>query len=277
MNDRFPSLGVGLGYRRAFRAPLFLDRRAVDFLEITADHFFAPTPEVARELDLLAAHFRLIPHSLDLSLGSAEGLDRAYLDELAALVDRLDPPWWSEHVAFTRAGGVEIGHLCPVPFSRESLDVLCANIDEARRAIGRPLILENITRPVEMPSTEMTEAEFLAELTELSGCGLLLDVTNLFTNATNHGLDPRALLDELPLDRVVQIHFAGGHWHDGVLIDSHSRPTAPEVWDLLEAVLEQVAIPAMTLERDEDLPLFDEIAAELGRARAIGRRHGRWA
>jgi uncharacterized protein (UPF0276 family) len=262
-----PTLGVGLGFRAPFLADLFSDRERVDFLEITADHFLGASPEALRMLDLLADHFPLIPHGLRLSLGSAEGVDEEYLEALAGLVRQLDPPWWSEHVAFTRAGGVDIGHLAPLPFTREALGVLCRNIDAARRRIDVPLILENITYNVAMPGAEMGEADFLTELLDRSGCGLLLDVTNLHTNAVNHGLDAADFLDRLPLDRVVQLHVAGGHWHESVLVDSHSSSTPPEVWALVEAVVAHAPVKGVILERDEDLPPFDELLGELDRAR----------
>ncbi len=277
MISSLPTLGVGLGFREPFRAELFLHREGVDFLEVTADHYLDAPPEKRRELELLADHFTLIPHGLGLSLGSAEGLDGAYLDALADLVRRLDPPWWSEHVAFTRAGGVDIGHLAPLPFTQEALEVLCANIAAVRRRIDVPLILENITYTVALPGAEMDEAEFLSALLGRTGCGLLLDVTNLHTNAVNHGLDPIGILGRLPLDRVVQLHFAGGLWHDGTLVDSHSRPTPPAVWALLEEVLARAPVKGVILERDEDLPPFGELLAELDRARSVGRRHRRWA
>jgi uncharacterized protein (UPF0276 family) len=271
-----PTLGVGLGFREPFRGDLFLARDRVDFLEITADHYFDPSPEKARELALLADHFTLIPHGLNLSLGTAEGLDPDYLGKFEALVTRLNPPWWSEHVAFTRAGGFEIGHLAPVPFSREALDVLEANIAEATRRIGTPLIVENITYTIPLPGREMGEGSFLAELTRRTGCGLLLDVTNLYTNAVNHGFDPSEVLDQLPLDRVVQLHFAGGEWHDGQLLDSHARPTSPEVWSLLEEVIARAPIKGIILERDDDFPPFGEILDEVARARSLMKAHGRW-
>jgi uncharacterized protein (UPF0276 family) len=272
-----PALGSGLGFREPMRSALFLNRDRVDFLEITIDHYLEATPEKIDELDLLLDHFRLIPHGLNLSLGSAEGIDPAYLDQVAAVVKRIDPPWWSEHVAFTRAGGVEIGHLAPLPFTREALDVLCGNIAEVRRRIDTPLILENITYSVVLPGAEMTEEEFLSELLERADCGLLLDVTNLHTNATNLGRDPMAFLDRLPLDRVVQLHFVGGHWRDGMLIDSHSAPTPPEVWSLLETVVRRAPVKGIILERDEDFPPFEDLLEEVDRGREIGRRFGRWA
>ena len=275
-NAALPSLGAGLGFREPFLSELFLHRTQVDWLEIVTDHYLDPTPEKAQELELLSAHFPLIPHGLDLSLGSAEGLDDAYADQVAALVNRLRPPWWSEHIAWTRAGGIRIGHLTPLPFTREALGVLCRNIAAMQRRTDIPLILENISYTVALPGAEMTEAQFLTEVVEQTGCGLLLDVTNLYANAVNFGGDPVAALDALPMERVVQLHFVGGRWQNGLFVDSHSHPTPPEVWGLMEEVLARAPVKGVLLERDENLPPFAELAAELERARGLGRRQGRW-
>lgn len=272
-----PSLGAGLGYRPRYRAGVFLHRPEIDFLEITADHYLHAPRGKQAELDLLASHFTLIPHGLDLSLGSADGLDRDYLGKLAALVRSVRAPWWSEHVAMTRAGGVQIGHLAPLPFTREAVDVVCRNIAHAQSVIDTPLILENITYDVRFPGAEMTEAQFLGEIAERTGCGLLLDVTNLHTNSVNHGFDAVEALAALPLDRVVQLHFAGGYWEGGRLIDSHSRPVMPETWSLMNETLRRAPnVRGVILERDEKLPAFDELLDDIARARDAGRRHGRW-
>jgi uncharacterized protein len=276
MQTNLPTLGVGLGFRPPFLSELFLNRQRVDFLEITAEHYMDASPEKARELELLAEHFPLIPHGLNLSLGSAEGIDAEHVEKLAKLVRRLDPPWWSEHIAFTKAGGVEIGHLAPLPLTHEAVDVLCRNIDTVRQQIDTPLILENITCPLRLPGDEMSEAEFLSELLERSDCGLLLDVTNLYTNARNHGENLVAALERLPWERVVQLHFVGGVEEDGVWIDSHSQPTPPEVWELMETVAARAPVKGIILERDENFPPFAELCGELERARAIGRQHRRW-
>lgn len=275
--ERLPALGVGLAFREPLRGDVFLRRAEIDFLEITADHYLDAAPEKERELDLLREHFPLVPHALDLSLGSAEGVDRAYLRKLARLVRRLDPPWWSEHVAFTRAGGIEIGHLAPTEFSPEAARVFARNVSEVRAHIDAPLILENITYTVTSPAAAWGEAEFLTEVLELTDCGLLLDVTNLHINSVNHGYDFRAFLERLPLGRVVQLHFVGGHRHGGELIDSHSERTPEEVWDIMDGVLARAPVRGAILERDENLPPAAELLAELGRAREMGRRHGRWA
>lgn len=272
-----PTLGVGFGFRTPYRGDLFLHRQEIDFLEITADHYMEAPVEKQQELELLATHFTLIPHGLNLSLGSAEGIDPAYVETFAQLVRKVNPPWWSEHIAFTRAGGVEIGHLSPLPFTHETIDILAENITRVRQVMGAiPLILENITYMVEMSGAEMSEGEFLTRLLERTDCGLLLDITNLYTNAVNHGYNLSEVLDQLPLERVVQLHFAGGFWDHGVLIDSHSHPVPTDVWDLMDEVLARAPVKGVILERDEDLPPFAELLIELRRAHEIGRKHGRW-
>jgi len=276
MFSNLPNLGVGLGFRYPFRGDLFLRRQQVDFLEIIADHYLDSTKEQLEELDLLASHFTLIPHAINLSLGSAEGVDPEYIRKLAGLIRHLNPPWWSEHISYTRAGGVDIGHLSPLPFTGEAIDTICSNIAQVRRSIETPLILENITYTVAFPFSEMDEASFLEEVLERSGCGLLLDVTNVYTNSVNHGYDPVEFLDRLPLDRVVQMHFVGGHWQDGVLVDSHSHSTPDEVWKLMEAVMARTQVKGVVLERDENLPPFDELIAELKQVRRLGRMHAQW-
>lgn len=291
MLANIPVLGVGLGYREPFKAGLFLHRKAIDFLEVTADHFFgdssdkatvgktgpiSPTSAAGRDLALLKAHFPLIPHALNLSLGSAEGLDSGYLHQLAAVIEAVDPPYWSEHIALTKAGGVEIGHLSPVPFSRESTAIVARNIRTAQDLIARPLILENITYHVRLPFSDLDEAAFLGELLDVTSCGLLLDVTNLHTNSVNHRFDAVEFLRRLPPDKIVQLHFVGGHWRNGTLIDSHSHTTTPEIWSLLDEVLKYAPVKGMILERDENIPPFAELIPELEQARALGRKHGRW-
>ncbi|WP_242045676.1 MULTISPECIES: DUF692 domain-containing protein [unclassified Calothrix] len=276
MLSQLPTLGAGLGFRQPFKSDLFLNRLQVDFLEIVAEHYLDSPWHKQQELELLAAHFPIIPHAINLSLGSAEGLDVDYLRKLAALVKQLNPPWWSEHICFTKAGGVDIGHLSPLPYTKEAVEVVCRNIAEVRRWIDVPFIVENITYMVTFPGAEMTEAQFLGEIVERADCGLLLDVTNLHTNAVNHGYNVDDFLNQLPLERIVQLHFVGGHWHDGVLIDSHSQSTPMEVWQLMDKVVAQVPVKGIVLERDENLPLFSELVGELQQAREIGRSHQRW-
>ena len=181
-------------------------------------------------------------------------------------------------MAFTRAAGVELGHLAPAPFTRQALDALCANIDRARRAIPKPpLIVENITYTMRSGQPEMSEGEFLATLCRESGCGLLLDVTNLWLNAQRYRYDPVAFLDSLPLERVVQLHFVGAERRGQEWVDSHGSATSPEIWELFRAVVERAPVKAAILERDRNLPVFSELIEEVRTAARIGREAGRWS
>ena len=261
---------IGLGFREQFRSDVFLNRGEIDFLEITIDHYLDASPKKSAELDLLAAHFPLILHGLNLSLGSAEGVDEKYLEKVAALIERIKPVWWSEHICFTKAAGIDIGHLAPVPFTSEAVEVLVENIEKVKSVVKAPLILENITYMVQFPFAEMDEAAFLREVIERTDCGLLLDVTNLYVNSKNHGYDWREFLDKLPLERVIQLHFVGEHFHQNRHIDAHADKTQNEIWEVFAEVCRRANnLKGAILERDENLPPFTEIMEELQTARRL--------
>lgn len=265
------NLGVGIGFREQFRADLFLHQNKIEFLEITADHYLDAKEQKIEELKLLKEHFQLVPHSLELSLGSAEGIDEIYLEKLAELVEFVNPPWFSDHLCYTKSGAVKIGHLAPVPYTKEAVKVFVRNILRVKNRIKTPLILENITYLVRFPSSEMSEAEFIRRVTEETDCGLLLDVTNLYINSKNFDSDWRRFLDEIPLERVVQLHFVGSQKHGKRLIDAHANRTEDEIWDVFREVCSRCDIKGAVLERDENFPPFSEILEELEIARDIQR------
>ncbi|MBC7475404.1 MAG: DUF692 domain-containing protein [Candidatus Sericytochromatia bacterium] len=264
-----PELGVGLGYRANLRSEIFFHQDKIDFLEIIAEHYIDMTPEKESELELLKNHFILIPHAINLSLGTAETIDQEYLIKLAKLIKYLNPPWWSEHICFTKAGGIDIGHLSPLPFTNEAIDVVCNNIAQIKKIIDTPLILENISYLLTLPGQEMDESEFISRILEKSDCGLLLDVANVYINSVNLNYDPITFLKNLPLERVIQLHFAGGHWYKSVLIDSHSQNTPDEIWDLMKKTIELCNPRGIILERDENFPEFCELLNEINHARKI--------
>ncbi|MBA3692279.1 MAG: DUF692 domain-containing protein [Acidobacteria bacterium] len=269
MIKNLPNLGIGIGFREQFRADLFLHQTEIDFLEITADHYFDVSARKFEELELLKQHFRLIPHGLNLSLGSAEGIDENYLEKFAQLVDLVKPAWFSDHICFTRSGGKEIGHLAPVPYTNEAIKVFIKNISRVKARIYTPLILENITSAIRFPSSEMSESEFITRILEETDCGLLLDITNLYINSKNFGFDWREFLDELPTERIVQLHFVGTHEHNNRLIDAHAHKTNAEIWDVFREVCSRANVKGAILERDENFPPFEEILNEIQTAREL--------
>jgi uncharacterized protein len=260
-------LGVGIGWRAEI--DLTIARMpGVDWVEIVAENVDAAavpaTLSALRECGL-----PVVPHGVSLSLGGTEPLDQARLAHLAALAETLRSPLVSEHVAFCRAGGMEAGHLLPVPRTRAALDVLAENVAAAAAALPVPLAVENIAALIRWPEDEMTEAEFLTELVDRTGVLLLLDVANLYTAQVNFGADPVATLDALPLEKVAYTHVAGGVLRDGLWHDTHAHRVSAEILDVLAALADRVAVPGVLLERDDAYPSDAELAAELGAIRAV--------
>lgn len=262
-----PRLGVGIGWRREI--DLSIARLpGVDFVEVVAEDVDPHAPPPA----LLALRRRGVPvlaHAVGLSLGGAEPLDRTRVAHLAAVADALESPVVSDHVAFTRAGGLDSGHLLPVPRTREALDVLVGHVREAQAELPVPLALENIAGLMRWPHNELTEAQFLTELVERTGCLLLLDVANLYADACNLGVDAAALLAGIPLERLAYVHVAGGLRADGLYHDTHAHAVPPPVYDLLAALCALVDPPGVLLERDDRFPVDSELAAELDGIRGV--------
>lgn len=275
--SRIPGrLGLGLGWRvpLAGLAASLSEPGAspgLGFVEVIAEAVDAAAPP--RHLDELRERgVRVVPHGLTLSLGGAEvpGPDR--LDHLARLATRLGSPLVSEHIAFVRAGGMDTGHLLPVPRTHAALDVLVANVEAAQAALPVPLALEHVAAVFEWPDAEMDEAEFLRALLDRTGAMLLLDAANLYANARNHGFDALEWLDRAPLDRLAYVHVGGGTVVDGVYHDSHRHPVVDGVLDLVEELCARVAPPGVLLERDDDFPPTAVLAAELDAIRAAVAR-----
>ncbi len=194
------------------------------------------------------------------------------MEKFAELIEKVQPEWCSEHLCFTKSGGVDIGHLSPVPFTKESLKVLIRNISQVKNRIKTPLILENITYMFRYPFGRNGRSRIFANILKETDCGLLLDVTNLYINSVNHGYDWQKFLDKLPMERVVQLHFVGGHRHKNLLIDSHSQKTQDEIWEVFREVCQRSEVKGAILERDENFPPFAEILEELQTARSLSEK-----
>lgn len=268
-----PALGSGIGFRRELKQAILDARAEIDFVEVVAEQYAGDARQL-EELQELTRVFTVIPHGVGLSIGSPT-LDREYLRAIKRVSDACGSPYYSEHLAVTRAPGIDIGHLAPVWFTEP---VLARTADHVRRVqdlLGKPLVLENVTYLFEIPGARMTQTDFFARLVEATGCGMLLDLTNLHTNATNHHFDALAFLDELPLDRVVQLHLAGGYWADGMLIDGHCEPVEHGTWALLDQLVARLPVKASILEHDANFPAeFDVLLDQVRRARtAIARSH----
>ncbi|MFF4323456.1 DUF692 family multinuclear iron-containing protein [Streptomyces sp. NPDC001568] len=267
-----PYLGSGLGYRTEISAEIDACPEAADWLEIITEHYLDAPPDARESLRQLRRHHRLVPHGLELSLGAPEEPATGYVDALAALVAEIDAPWFSDHLCFTRAGGISLGTLVPLPRLRGIAADVGRRAQRVQDAVGVPLLLENITYYLDLPSP-LTEAQFITEVMEHCDCGLLLDLTNLDINSRNHGYDAEQFLGTIPLERVVQVHLAGGTEgdEDHMATDTHSAPVPEAVWHLLGRLVNRTpSVRATLVERDQDFPDdFGELSAELSRARGI--------
>jgi uncharacterized protein len=260
-------LGVGIGWRPEI--DLTVERLpGVDFVEVVAENLHVGhLPESV--LLLRERGVPVLPHAVSLSLGGAEPVDAGRVAHLAALAEALDAPLVSDHVCFVRAGGLDSGHLMPLPRTRDALDVLVANVKAAQQDLPVPLALENVAALLDWPDGELTEGQFLAELVDRTDCHLLVDVANLYANARNLGTDVARFLDEIPLERLAYVHVAGGEEHQGVYHDTHAHAVLPEVLDVLAQLRARVDPPGVLLERDDDYPADAELAAELAAIRAV--------
>ena len=265
-----PFAGFGLGLRKQQYGE-FLERQVpVDFVEIISENFMVDGGRPRDILRRVRERYQVAMHGVSMSIGSADGLDRAYLERLKTLTDEIDPLFISDHLSWSRIDAFNSHDLLPLPYTDEVLDLVCANIAIAQDALGRAMLIENPSSYVTFDESTMTEWQFLEAMCARSGCGLLLDVNNVFVSASNHGFDAVAYLDGLPADRVRQIHLAGHSRGDGLLIDTHDQPVPDGVWRLYEHAIRLVGPVATMIERDDHIPPLTDLLAELAIARQFG-------
>ncbi len=257
----------GLGLKPEHFRSILETRPELGFFEVHAENYMVEGGPLHHYLAQIRSHYPLSLHGVGLSIGGECGLDVAHLDRLAALIDRYAPESFSEHLAWSSHGGVFLDDLLPLPYNRDCLNRVCAHVDQVQTRLGRRMLLENPATYVEFAASTFTEAEFIGEVVARTGCGLLLDVNNAYVSCVNHGRDPWAFIEALPLAAVGQIHLAGfardtDAVGDSLLIDTHGAPVAQAVWDLYRRVLGRVGPTPTLIERDNDIPPLPVLLAE---------------
>ena len=274
MTGRKPSPAIGIGYRAAIGQWTREHLEHFDVLEITVDHCIDGSKSVEAAIFDLVGRIPLTAHGIGLSIGTDVPLDLDYLDKVAAIVERLQAPAYSEHLAFTRAPGRDLANLLPVPKTKAVAESIIAKVRAVQSRVPVPFLLENISYLFEWPDSDLSDAEFLNLICRETGAALLLDVENLFLNAHNHGFDPYAFLDALPADLVKEVHVAGGmtvckdYLQRPFLADSHSHPVPDGTLDLLDQVLARHTPETIVLERDDRLHAVGEILDDVARIRS---------
>jgi len=271
--DRLPD-APGVGYKPQHFSDILENPGAVDWLEIHAENYMGDGGRPLAQLRHLAERFAISVHGVGLSIGGESPLDTDHLARLKHLVDWLNPASFSEHLAWSTHDSHFLNDLLPLPYTAATLQRVCDHIDQVQNAVGRKMLLENPSTYLAFAETTMTEVDFLSDIARRTGCGLLLDVNNVFVSSTNQQTNARAYIDAFPLDQVGEIHL-GGHDVDAdetgalLLIDSHGRAVVDPVWALYAHTIQKGGAKPTLIEWDNDVPDWPVLAAEAARAAPI--------
>ncbi|MBI4907262.1 MAG: DUF692 domain-containing protein [Acidobacteria bacterium] len=257
-----PDLGFGIGLRTVHFPHILAERPVMDWFEILSENFMDTGGRPAYVLDQVVERYPVVMHGVSMSVGSTDPVNFEYLKKLKQLARRTKARWISDHLCWTGVSGLNTHDLLPMPYTDESLRHVAGRVKIIADYLERPVFLENPSTYLEFSESTWNEWDFLAELTERTGCGILLDVNNVYVSSFNHGFDPFDYVDRIPVDRVVQIHLAG-HTNKGThILDTHSDHVVDDVWQLYRRVYQRMGGIATLLEWDEAIPSFDTVHAE---------------
>lgn len=271
-SQALPFLGFGLGLRPQHYREILETSPRVDWFEVISENYLVPGGQPLRMLDRIAERYPIVMHGVSLSIASTAPLNVDYLQQLKALAQRVEPRWISDHLCWTGVHGVNLHDLLPVPYTEEALRHVTERIARVQDALGRRLVIENVSSYITYACSEMSEWDFVAELARRADCLLLLDVNNVFVSGVNHAFDQRDFIAAIPRDRVVQFHLAGHSEGETCLIDTHDEPVCEAVWDLYGKALSTFGPVSTMIERDDNIPPLADLVTELNRARAIAEQ-----
>lgn len=262
-----PNLGLGLGLRNQHFQHILEKQPAVDWFEVISENFMDSGGRPRAILREISQQYRVVMHGVSMSIGSTDPLSFDYLQNLKNLAKEVKPAWISDHLCWTGVLGINSHDLLPVPLNEETLQHICGRIRQVQDYLERPLILENPSTYLTFQNSTISESDFLKRMAEETGCGLLLDVNNVYVSAFNNEFDPKEYIENLPADRIIQMHLAG-HQHCGDhIIDTHDQALIDEVWELFNLAWRKTGGVATLLEWDADIPPFEEYHAELLKAK----------
>jgi len=264
-----PNLGLGVGLRNQHFAHLMKNDPQVDWFEIISENFIDNHGYARHVLQHVRSQRPVVMHGVSLSIGSIDPLDLNYLGKLKELAAFAEPAWISDHLCWTGVAHVNTHDLLPMPLTEESLEHVAERVQQVQDYLGRPLVLENPSTYLQFRSSSMHEWEFLSELAKRTGCGLLLDVNNVYVSSTHHGFDPEYYIRNIPHEHVVQIHIAGPADCGNYLVDTHDSPVPARVWQLYRLAQELTEGVSTLLEWDAKIPAYPELVEELFKARKV--------
>jgi len=260
---------AGIGLRAPHLAQVRQEKPAVGWFEVHSENYFVSGGPALAVLDEIRQIYPLSLHGVGMSLGGADDLDRDHLRRLKALAERVEPAAISEHLCWSAINGRWLNDLLPLPYTREALARVCSHVEQVQEVLGRSILLENVSSYLRFLPEDMPEWTFIAEVAKRTGCGVLLDVNNIHVSACNHGFSAADFLAGIAVGSVGEIHLAGYEEVDGLLVDTHSRPVYPAVWELYRLALERFGPVPTLIEWDQDIPALDVLQAEA----ATAQRH----
>ncbi|MBK9077699.1 MAG: DUF692 domain-containing protein [Hyphomicrobium sp.] len=267
--DKPDYLGFGLGLRPQHYTDILDGDPDVDWFEVISENYMVPGGRPLQMLDRIRARYPIVMHGVSLSIASTAPFDATYLAGLKALAARTEPKFVSDHLCWTGVHGVNLHDLLPIPYTREALDHVVARIQYVQDYLQRPIAIENVSSYVQFAHADMSEWEFIAEMTRRTGCWLVFDVNNVFVSAFNHGFDAYEFINGVPADRVVQFHLAGHEHATTHIIDTHDAMVPEPVWALYRAAVKRFGRVSTLIERDDNIPPLSDLVAELSTARRI--------
>ena len=266
--NKLPDFGVGLGLRRQLYHSILEHKNQIDWLEIAPENYICRGGEIFERLIDAKKHFPIIPHGLNLSIGGTEPFDPLLINNVKELFKIINPPWFSDHLCFNYVEKTYIHDLIPLPYNRTTVNHLVNRIKKVEDIFQIPFLIENPSYYMVIDN-EMNEADFISQIVEKADCGLLLDINNVYVNSKNHKYDPIDFLDNIPIERTVQVHIAG-HLNKGkIIIDTHGEAIIKDVYNLFSELLKRCSPKAVLLERDFNFPKFSELLAEMKKIRTI--------
>lgn len=268
---------AGIGLRAPHYRELLETRPSIGWLEVHSENYFGDGGAPLHYLERLRSHYPVSLHGVGLSLGSTDPLNQRHLSKLLALIERIEPALVSEHLCWSSVGGQYFNDLLPLPYTEEALAHVGARIGQTQDFLQREILIENVSSYVQYRHSTIPEAEFIAALATHTGCGILLDVNNIYVSATNHGFDPCAYIDKIPAHAVSEIHLAGfavnDHPEGRVLIDNHGAPVADAVWTLYRTALAHCGPTPTLIEWDSDIPPLAVLLGEARKAETLLANH----
>ncbi len=266
---RLPESSVGIGLRSVHIDHILQNRPNVPWFEILMDNHMAHGGLIPEQLAAVRQYYPITLHCVGLSPCGQDPLDMSYLHALKWMIDEYQPVHVSDHLCFTHFGKHQFNDLLPIPFTNEALHHVCGRINKIQEYLGHKILIENVSSYVQFSASEMNEAEFLTELATKTGCGILLDINNVYVNEFNHGYNAKDFIDNIPVKHIGEVHLAGFEDKKDYLIDAHNNPVSEAVWALFEYYIKQETCAPVLIEWDNDIPAFSVLLGEAEKAKSI--------